>query len=270
MASDEARIKATTIDRARQQVIANKVKRAPASIEIGANKPEKKSATKNKKIKNANKPEKKAETKNKKRKNETESKPKRAYTKRARDEKNVVAPKVVKSLKEQVNELIVLSHKKHCDVDATDHIFRGKEKVITLLREAHKEINHVSIDSMEQLFKDKVKEMKARIDQKRIAVMKKVDLACRTDGKVDTDSTTNFLQQALLLLGEDTPVLEQSVAQLLSTNPRNKQDAGDQSQEISLTSLDVSCNKGYKLASRIAQDDGDELEIYEQCNVQIK
>ena len=247
--TDRARFEAI-IDAASQETIAKKVKRAPESIEIVAKKQEKKAVTK------------------KKRKSETESKPKRALKKSRvlTKEKKIVASRVVKSLNEHVHELALFSRKKHCEVDATDHIFRGKEKVITLLREAHKEINHISIGSMDQLFQDKVKEVKARIDQKRIAVMKKIDLACRTDGKVDTDSTTNCLKHTLLLLRKDTPLLEQSMSQLFSSNPKNRQDIdGDQSQEISLTSRDMSSNEGYKLSSRITQDEGDELEIYEQC-----
>ena len=95
--------------------------------------------------------------------------------------------------------------------------------------------------------------------------MEKMDAACDTEGKVDSDLTTGLLQRVVLHLKRETPVLEESVRRLMELQCND--DGEEYNKEISLVDREdrEELDQPYKLAGRVLQEDGEELEIYEHC-----
>lgn len=176
------------------------------------------------------------------------------------NEGNVTSPK--KSLQEQVSELQHHASLKQIETTTAEHSFQGNVKIINILQTAHAEVHKAAMKKEDEEFRTKYKEMQTQIEEKRRRVMEKLDAAWDTEGKVDSDLTSGLLQQAVLLLRRETPVLEESVRRLVDfEQEEEEEDAND----ISLIDTN-DVNGTYQLASRVVHDSGDELEIYEHCD----
>ena len=177
------------------------------------------------------------------------------------------SPEPKKTIPQQIEELYQLSKKPCHDANESNHVlFQTKQKIVTLLRDAHYQTHQSEIEKQHNEFLSKMKEMQSRIDEKRRAVMKKMEMLSSMDGKKGSDDgvcSTQVLQRALLLLREETPKLEESVVRLMHSKREMERD-GDDDCKISLTELEEKNHQGYKLASRVRQED-DDIEIYEKC-----
>ena len=185
-------------------------------------------------------------------------------------------PKKKKTIQQQIQELHELSNQKCHDATESNHVlFQTKQKIVTLLHDAHYQIHQTELDTDHNQFLAKMKEMQSRIEEKRRSVLKKMELACDTtttdDGKRENYEYSNqMLHRVILLLREETLRLEESVVRLMHSKMTSERedDDGEHQEEVSLTELEETNSRGYALASRVRQEDDDggvELEIYEKC-----
>ncbi|KAL7478241.1 hypothetical protein ACHAW6_004013 [Cyclotella cf. meneghiniana] len=186
----------------------------------------------------------------------------------------------------------------------SEQYFQGQEKILTLLRGANEEVNRSAMEKDQVEFHSKIKILRDRLEQKRTSIMVKLNALWNgTDdvvteavqervesGKSGDNSVTNPFQEAILLLRRETPKLEQSVTRLmhshaqfplsLANGTKESNDSGKCEHErktdsktfghVSLTQPNdnnlTPSNNCFKLASRVVQDDGEEIEIYERCD----
>ncbi|KAL7503130.1 hypothetical protein ACHAXN_003090 [Cyclotella atomus] len=213
---------------------------------------------------------------------------KRAYTKKVRaepatmqrDKTNATSPPAQpinntvatapttsnnKSIEQKLHQLNQHITQKHCTTSQSEHRFKGREMLVNLLQTAHEELHQSTIKQDHDQFQSKLRELQTILTEKRKRVMEKMDAACDTEGKVDSDLTTGLLQRVVLCLKRGTPVLEESVRRLMELQCND--DGEEYNKEISLVDREdrEELDQPYKLAGRVLQEDGEELEIYEHC-----
>jgi hypothetical protein len=181
---------------------------------------------------------------------------------------SITAPN--KSIEQTLQQFIHHTSQTHYSTLTTssqsEHRFQGRKLLLNLLQSAHEEIHQSKMKEDRQEFTMKMNKMQLDLMERRKRVMEKLEFASmNTEGKVDSDATVGILQKIVMLLKREGRVLEDSVRRLVDYCEREDDDDGCfEKGMISLTDGAV-IEKDYKLAGRVLQEDGDELEIYEHC-----
>eukprot|EP00804_Cyclotella_cryptica_P016179 CCRYP_005688-RA/>CCRYP_005688-RA protein AED:0.03 eAED:0.03 QI:102/1/1/1/1/1/2/1096/644 len=189
-------------------------------------------------------------------------------------------------------------------VKGSEQLFKGQEKIISLLRGANEEINRSVMQNDYDEFQGKMRVLRDRLEEKRASILVKLNALWNDTDDVATDvvhervktvktgeqSVANPFQEAILLLRRETPILEQSVTRLMQSHTQFSLSSVNDTRELKDSEkCEASCkrdnetfqhvsltepydrnatesNDCYKLASRVVQDDGEEIEIYERCD----
>jgi hypothetical protein len=184
---------------------------------------------------------------------------------------SITAPN--KSIEQTLQQFIHHTSQTHYSTLTTssqsEHRFQGRKLLLNLLQSAHEEVYRTKMKEDRREFTMIMKEMQLDLMERRKRVMEKLEFASmNTEGKVDSDATVGILQKIVMLLKSEGKVLEDSVRRLVDYCEREDDDDDDdgcfEKGMISLTDGAV-IEKDYKLAGRVLQEDGDELENYEHC-----